>query len=79
MVLSKEIKHSSDPVMRWMMGNVELETDAAGNIKPSKSKSQNKIDGVASLVTAISAWMAIEVKPINDIEVSMDDLMSMYG
>jgi phage terminase large subunit-like protein len=79
MVLSKEIKHSSDPVMRWMMGNVELETDAAGNIKPSKSKSQNKIDGVASLVTSISAWMAIEVKPINDIEVSMDDLMSMYG
>lgn len=79
MVLSREIKHSSDPVMRWMMGNVELETDAAGNIKPSKSKSQNKIDGVASLVTAISAWMAIEVKAINDVEVSMDDLMSMYG
>ena len=79
MVLSKEIKHSSDPVMRWMMGNVELETDAAGNIKPSKSKSQNKIDGVASLVTAISAWMAIEVKPLIDTEVTMDDIMSMYG
>ncbi len=77
MVLSKEISHKGDPVTRWMMGNVELEMDAAGNIKPSKSKSQNKIDGVASLVTAMAAYMSTEIskKP----EISMDSLKAMFG
>lgn len=77
MVLSKEITHKGDPVTRWMMGNVELETDAAGNIKPSKAKSQNKIDGVASLVTALAAYMSTEIakKP----EISMDSLKAMFG
>jgi phage terminase large subunit-like protein len=60
-----------------MIGNVELEMDAAGNIKPSKSKSQNKIDGVASLVTAMAAYMSTEIskKP----EISMDSLKAMFG
>ena len=77
MVLSKEITHKGDPVTRWMIGNVELEMDAAGNIKPSKSKSQNKIDGVASLVTAMAAYMSTEIskKP----EISMDSLKAMFG
>ena len=77
MVLGKEISHKGDPVTRWMIGNVELEMDAAGNIKPSKSKSQNKIDGVASLVTAMAAYMSTEIskKP----EISMDSLKAMFG
>ncbi len=41
------------PVLRWMMSNVAVETDAAGNIKPSKSKSKEKIDGITALVMAI--------------------------
>jgi len=77
MVLSREIKHDGDPVMRWMLGNVELETDAAGNIKPSKSKSKNKIDGVASLVTAIAAWMSTELN--KEEELSMQSLRDMFG
>lgn len=77
MVLSKEITHKGDPVTRWMLGNVFLEMDAAGNVKPSKSKSQNKIDGVASLVTAMAAYMSTEIskKP----EISMDSLKAMFG
>ena len=77
MVLSKQIYHNGDPVMRWMMGNVELEMDAAGNVKPSKSKSQNKIDGVVSLVTAMAAWMATEIK--REPELDMKSLKEMYG
>ena len=77
MVLSKEIKHDGDPVLRWMLGNVEIETDAAGNIKPSKGKSQNKIDGVASLVTAIAAWMSTELN--REEEMSMQSLREMFG
>jgi phage terminase large subunit-like protein len=77
MVLSREIVHDDNPVDRWMMGNVEIEQDAAGNIKPSKGKSQNKIDGVASLVTAIAAWMSTELN--REEEMSMQSLRDMFG
>jgi len=60
-----------------MMGNVEIEQDAAGNIKPSKGKSQNKIDGVASLVTALAAWMSTELN--REEEMSMQSLRDMFG
>ncbi len=42
----------TDPCMRWQFGNVVIDTDAAGNIKPTKKKSNNKIDGVVSLIIA---------------------------
>lgn len=45
--------------LKWMFGNVKIETDPAGNIKPSKSKSEKKIDGVAALVNAKYVRMAL--------------------
>lgn len=45
-------------VLKWMFGNVKIETDPAGNIKPSKSKSEKKIDGVAALINAKYVKMA---------------------
>ena len=36
---------------------VTLETDAAGNIKPSKKKSAERIDGIVALVMAIGRTM----------------------
>jgi phage terminase large subunit-like protein len=36
-----------------MAGNVEVETDAAGNQKPSKSRSTERIDGMVALDMAI--------------------------
>jgi phage terminase large subunit-like protein len=54
LVLSGELAHGGNPVLRWMAGNVMVEIDPAGNIKPSKSKSREKIDGVVSLVMALA-------------------------
>ena len=76
-ILKKEIYHDGCPVMMWNFANVELETDAAGNIKPSKKLSKNKIDGVAALVTAIAGYMHIEIQ--GDDVISMEDLKKMYG
>jgi phage terminase large subunit-like protein len=76
MVLSKEIFHSGCPIMRWNISNVELETDAAGNIKPSKAKSKNKIDGVAALVTAIGAYMHVEIN--EEGEITLEQVKRMY-
>lgn len=50
------LEHFNNPVIRWMMSNVVIDMDAAGNIKPNKAKSQNKIDGVAALINAIARW-----------------------
>ena len=40
-------------VMRWMAGNVAVETDAAGNLKPSKKKSTERIDGLTAGIMAL--------------------------
>lgn len=58
-VMSQTILHDNNPVTRWMLGNVELVRDAAGNIKPDKSKSQEKIDGIVSIIIAIGIMLII--------------------
>ena len=44
-VLDRKMNHAGHPVLRWMMSNVEIQSDPAANIKISKSKSKGKIDG----------------------------------
>lgn len=53
------LEHFNNPVMRWMIGNVELAYDPAGNIKPDKAKSSNKIDGPAALIDAIAHYKSV--------------------
>jgi len=53
LVLGGKIAHGGNPVLRWMASNVSVEMDAAGNLKPSKKKSTEKIDGIVALVMAI--------------------------
>jgi len=36
-----------------MLGNVVLKKDAVGQIMPDKSKSANKIDGIAALLNSL--------------------------
>lgn len=51
-VLDKRMQHNGNPLMRWQAGNCVIETDPAGNRKPTKAKSLDRIDGI---VTAIMA------------------------
>ena len=53
LVTSRALHHGGHPVLRWCAANVVIETDPAGNIKPSKSKSTERIDGIAALVIAL--------------------------
>ena len=53
LTLEKKIAHGGNPVLRWMMDNIYVKTDPAGNIKPDKEKSTEKIDGVVALVMAL--------------------------
>ena len=53
LVLDSKIQHGGHPVLRWMFNNVFIETDAAANIKPSKDKSSEKIDGAVATIMAL--------------------------
>ena len=52
-VTGLRMRHGGNPVLRWMAANCMIETDPAGNIKPSKAKSTEKIDGIVALVMAL--------------------------
>lgn len=60
LVRSGRIAHDGDPVLRWCLGNVELKTDPAGNIKPDKSKSTAKIDPIVAMCMAIGEHLRAE-------------------
>lgn len=53
LVLSKQFHHGGHPVLRWMADNVIVHQDPAGNIKPDKSKSANKIDGIVATIMGL--------------------------
>lgn len=53
LVLSRQLGHGGNPVLRWMADNVTVETDAAGNVKPSKAKSRQKIDGIVAAIMGL--------------------------
>lgn len=51
-ILERKMQHNGNPVLRWQAGNVIVETDPAGNRKPTKSKSIDRIDGIVSAIMA---------------------------
>jgi phage terminase large subunit-like protein len=73
LVLGKQIAHGGNPVLRWMMDNVCIQTDSeggeaigvddAGNIKPSKAKSNEKIDGVVALIMGLARALVNDGAP----------------
>lgn len=54
-VLDETLRHGDNPVLSWAADNVVVARDAAGNLKPVKNKSTEKIDPIVSVVNAIAA------------------------
>jgi phage terminase large subunit-like protein len=54
LVVNGLLEHNGNPVLDWMFSNITIETDAAGCIKPSKSRSADKIDGIVSTIIALA-------------------------
>ncbi|MTV61762.1 terminase TerL endonuclease subunit, partial [Streptococcus pneumoniae] len=52
-VLDKKLSHGGHPVLRWMADNLVVTQDPAGNIKPNKAKSREKIDGMVAGIMAL--------------------------
>ena len=53
LTLEQKIAHGGHPVLRWNMDNIFVRTDPAGNIKPDKEKSTEKIDGAIASIMAL--------------------------
>lgn len=52
-LMEGKVVHGGNPVLKWMSGNVVVETDAAENIKVTKAKSPEKIDGIVASIMAL--------------------------
>lgn len=64
-IVGRELLHDGNPVLRWMVSNVTVEMDPAGNLKPSKAKSTERIDGVVAACMAIGRWQQAEAAPVD--------------
>lgn len=49
-----KLRHGGNPCVRWQVDNLAIEMDAAGNVKPSKRNSGDKIDAVVAAIMALS-------------------------
>lgn len=61
LLLEGKITHGGNPILRWMAGNVVAEIDAAENIKPSKKKATEKIDGIVALIMGLDRCIRYEM------------------
>jgi phage terminase large subunit-like protein len=57
LIVSKKRAHGGNPVTRWMAANVAVAQDPAGNLRPAKDKSTERIDGIVALIMAIGRAM----------------------
>lgn len=63
LLMEGKIIHGGHPVLRWMAGNVVVDTDPAGNIKVSKAKSKEKIDGIVAAIMALDRCIRNQTEP----------------
>lgn len=53
LLMEGNIIHGGNPVLKWMAQNVVMRQDPAGNIKPDKERSVEKIDGIVALIMGL--------------------------
>jgi phage terminase large subunit-like protein len=53
MLKGGELQHGGNPVLTWNASNLATAQDAAGNLKPDKEHSYERIDGIVALLNAL--------------------------
>ena len=61
LIRAQLLEHGGNPVLRWNASNVSVRTDPAGNLKPDKERSIEKIDGITALVNALARAMVTPI------------------
>lgn len=68
------LHHGDNPLMRWQAANLQGEMNAAGDIKPHKARSGNKIDGIVACIMALGMAMPTETEQESMLE-KMDGIV----
>jgi phage terminase large subunit-like protein len=50
---ARRLRHHDNPILTWCLGIVVGKTDRRGNLYPTKSRPDQKIDAAVALMTAI--------------------------
>jgi phage terminase large subunit-like protein len=58
LVTGGEMEHGNNPVARWMAANAVVDRDAADNLKPTKARAADKIDGIVAAIMALGGALA---------------------
>jgi phage terminase large subunit-like protein len=66
LVKSGQLWHGGHPVLRWMASNLSVRQDPAGNLKPDRERSSDKIDGIAALCDALACTLVAEPGPYSN-------------
>lgn len=57
---ARKLLHGGHPVLKWNASNLSVQTDAAGNAKPDKARSTDRIDGAVAEIIAIGRATAVD-------------------
>lgn len=77
MMLSGECNHGNNPVARWMNSNVFIDRNPAGDIKPNKKASADKIDGIVAAIMAVGGWLTYLSEPKSGSYMDNNDLLTL--
>lgn len=58
LIVKHAIAFNTNPVLTWMSANVVTRRDPAGNMKPDKEASEEKIDGIVATLNALGRALA---------------------
>ena len=61
------LHHGGHSMLRWMVGNVVVKKDDAENVKFSKAKAGDKIDGVVAMIMALGEKMTVENSDVSKV------------
>ncbi|MFO7556766.1 MAG: terminase TerL endonuclease subunit, partial [Desulfobacterales bacterium] len=64
LILERKVRFPENPALRWCFSNVICESDAAGNLKPSKKRSKEKIDMVTASIMALDGAIRNQKKEV---------------
>lgn len=62
----ERLHHGGNPVMKWMVDNLAVAIDPAGNVKPDKKNAADKIDGVSATCNAMFEVLQAGLWPDTD-------------
>jgi phage terminase large subunit-like protein len=67
LTLAGRLRHNDHKVLNWMASNMVVSTDAAGNVKPNKEKSREKIDGMVALIMGLDRAIRHREEPAGSV------------